>query len=58
MLLMLLLTMTAQTAWGEQLFVKTLTGKTITYSLNGVKLDQQPTQKGVFIHGNKKVVIK
>ena len=37
MLLMLLLTMTAQTAWGEQLFVKTLTGKTITLEVESVE---------------------
>jgi hypothetical protein len=28
------------------------------YSLDGRKLDQQPTQKGVYIHGGRKVVIK
>ena len=28
------------------------------YSLDGRKLDKQPTQKGVYIHGNKKIVIK
>ena len=28
------------------------------YTLNGVKLDGKPTQKGVFIHNGKKVVIK
>ena len=28
------------------------------YDLSGRKLDQQPTQKGVYIHGGRKVVIK
>ena len=28
------------------------------YTLNGVKLDGKPTQKGVFIHNGTKVVIK
>ena len=28
------------------------------YDLSGRKLDQQPTKKGMYIHGNKKVVIK
>ena len=36
-ILMLLLTMNAQTAWGEQLFVKTLTGKTITLEVESVE---------------------
>ena len=28
------------------------------YTINGVKLDEQPTEKGVYIHNGKKVVIK
>ena len=28
------------------------------YTLDGRKLDKQPTQKGLYINGNKKVVIK
>ena len=28
------------------------------YTINGVKLDGKPTQKGIYIHGGKKVVIK
>ena len=28
------------------------------YTINGVKLDKQPTQKGVYIYGGRKVVVK
>ena len=28
------------------------------YSINGVKLDSKPSSKGIYIHGNRKVVIK
>jgi hypothetical protein len=28
------------------------------YTINGVKLEGKPTQKGLYIYGNKKVVIK
>ena len=28
------------------------------YTLSGTRLDKQPTQKGLYIHGGKKVVIK
>jgi hypothetical protein len=28
------------------------------YTLSGTRLDKQPTQKGLYIHGGKKIVIK
>ena len=28
------------------------------YSLDGVKLDSKPSSKGIYIHGNKKVVVE
>ena len=33
-------------------------GNEYWFDLSGRKLDKQPTQKGIYIHGNKKVVIK
>ena len=33
-------------------------GEGAWYTLDGRKLDKQPTQKGLYINGNKKVVIK
>ena len=35
-----------------------LTNSDEWYTLNGVKLDKQPTKKGMYIHGNRKVIIK
>jgi hypothetical protein len=28
------------------------------FTINGVKLSEQPTQKGVYIHNGRKIVIK
>jgi hypothetical protein len=33
-------------------------GSDYWYTLSGTRLNAQPTQKGVYIHGNKKIVIK
>ena len=37
---------------------KNLTNSDEWYTLNGVKLDKQPTKKGMYIHNGNKVVIK
>ena len=66
LLAVMLLTMTAQTAWAQG--VDSPEGEEgasprgglvgVWYTLDGRRLQGKPTQKGLYIHGGPKVVIK